>query len=72
MPPYLGSGGFIEFKRTSMEHSLNGTLVPSDVNATRKRFSLTGVKGNIITGDKVDIERTDGSSNLELVSGHNA
>ena len=72
MPTYLGSGGFIEFKRTSMEHSLTGTLVPSDVNTTRKRFSLTGVKGNIITGDKVDIKRTDGSSNLELVSGHTA
>tara|TARA_Y100001963_G_scaffold148593_1_gene226730 strand:+ start:494 stop:1363 length:870 start_codon:yes stop_codon:yes gene_type:complete len=71
MPTYLGSGGFIEFKRTSMEHSLDGTLVPSDVNVDRKRFSLTGVKGNIITGDKVDIKRTDGSANLELVSGHN-
>ena len=71
MPTYLGSGGFIEFKRSSMEHSLNGTLTPSDVNTARKRFSLTGVKGNIITGDKVEISRTDGSSNLELVSGHN-
>ena len=71
MPTYLGSGGFIEFKRTSMDHSLKGTLVPSDVNTTRKRFSITGIKGNIITGDKVEIKRVDGSSNLELVSGHN-
>ncbi len=70
MPTYLGSGGFIEFKRSSMEYSLSGTLVPSDVNTARKRFSFTGVKGNIITGDKVDIKRTDGSSNLQLVSGH--
>ena len=70
MPTYLGSGGFIELKRTSMEHSLNASMVPSDVNTTRKRFSVTGVKSNIITGDKVEIERTDGSSNLELVSGH--
>ena len=53
-----------------MEHSLNASMVPSDVNTTRKRFSVTGVKSNIITGDKVEIERTDGSSNLELVSGH--
>ena len=71
MPTYLGSGGFIEFKRTSMDHSLKGTLVPSDVNTTRKRFSITGIKGNIITGDKVEIKRIDGSSNLELVSGNN-
>ena len=54
-----------------MDHSLKGTLVPSDVNTTRKRFSITGIKGNIITGDKVEIKRIDGSSNLELVSGHN-
>ena len=53
-----------------MEHSLNASMVPGDVNTTRKRFSVTGVKSNIITGDKVEIERTDGSSNLELVSGH--
>tara|TARA_Y100001938_G_scaffold113598_1_gene155869 strand:- start:903 stop:1772 length:870 start_codon:yes stop_codon:yes gene_type:complete len=72
MPTYLGSGGFIEFKRTSMEYSLTGTFVPSDVNTTRKRFSIKGIKGNIITGDKVDIKRTDGSSNLELVSGINS
>ena len=70
MPTYLGSGGFIELKRTSMEHSLNASMVPGDVNTTRKRFSVTGVKSNIITGDKVEIKRTDGSSNLELVSGH--
>ncbi len=70
MPTYLGSGGFIELKRTSMEHSLNASMVPGDVNTTRKRFSVTGVKSNIITGDKIEIERTDGSSNLELVSGH--
>ena len=72
MPTYLGSGGFIELKRTSMEHSLNASMVPSDVNTSRKRFSVNGVKGNIITGDRLSISRTDGSGNLELVSGHNA
>jgi len=72
MPTYLGSGGFIELKRTSMEHSLNASMVPSDVNTSRKRFSVTGVKSNIITGDKVEIKRTDSTANLELVSGHSA
>ena len=72
MPTYLGSGGFIELKRTSMEHSLNASMVPGDVNTSRKRFSVNGVKGNIITGDRLSISRTDGSGNLELVSGHNA
>ena len=70
MPTYLGSGGFIELKRTSMEHCLSASMVPSDVNTSRKRFSVTGVKSNIITGDKIEIKRIDGSSDLELVSGH--
>jgi len=72
MPTYLGSGGFVELKRTSMEQSLTASMVPSDVNTSRKRFSVNGVKGNIITGDRLSISRTDGSGNLELVSGHNA
>ena len=72
MPTYLGSGGFVELKRTSMEQSLTASLVPSDVNTSRKRFSVNNVKGNIITGDRLSIKRTDGSANLELVSGHNA
>ena len=55
-----------------MEHSLNASLVTSDVNTSRKRFSVTGVKSNIITGDKVEIKRTDSTANLELVSGHSA
>ena len=55
-----------------MEHSLNASMVPSDVNTSRKRFSVNGVKGNLITGDRLSISRTDGSGNLELVSGHNA
>tara|TARA_B100000287_G_scaffold360140_1_gene352403 strand:+ start:508 stop:1377 length:870 start_codon:yes stop_codon:yes gene_type:complete len=70
MPTYLGSGGFVELKRTSMEHSLTASMVPSDINTSRKRFSVDGVKGNIITGDRLSISRTDGSGNLELVSGH--
>tara|TARA_R100001015_G_C4605738_1_gene160790 strand:- start:21 stop:890 length:870 start_codon:yes stop_codon:yes gene_type:complete len=72
MPTYLGSGGFVELKRTSMEQSLTASIVPSDVNVSRKRFSVDNVKGNIITGDRISISRTDGSANLELVSGHNA
>ena len=72
MPTYLGSGGFIELKRTSMEHSLNASLVPSDVNNSRKRFSVDGIKSNIITGDKIEIKRTDSTANLELVTGHSA
>ena len=72
MPVYLGTGGFIELKRTSMDASLNATLAVSDVNTSRKRFSVDHKVGTIITGDKLDIARTDGTANLELVSGHSA
>ena len=72
MPVYLGTGGFIELKRTSMDASLNVTLAVSDVNISRKRFSFNYKVGIIITGDKIDIARTDGTDNLELVSGHSA
>ena len=72
MPVYLGTGGFIELKRTSMDASLNVTLAVSDVNTSRKRFSFNYKVGTIITGDKIDIARTDGTGNLELVSGHSA
>ena len=72
MPVYLGTGGFIELERTSMESSLNVTLTVSDVNTSRKRFSVDHKLGQIITGDKLDISRTDGTGNLELVNGHSA
>ena len=70
MPVYLGTGGFVELKRTSLDASLNVTLAVSDVNTSRKRFSFSYKVGTIITGDKIDIARTDGTGNLELVSGH--
>ena len=72
MPVYLGTGGFIELQRTSMDASLQSTLRVSDVNTSRKRFSFSYKVGTIITGDRLDIERTDGTGNLELVSGHSA
>ena len=70
MPVYLGTGGFIELKRTSMDVSLNGTLKVSDVNPDRRRFSFNYKVGAILTGDKIDIDRTDGTGNLELVIGY--
>ena len=63
MPVYLGTGGFIELKRTSMDVSLNGTLKVSDVNPGRRRFSFNYKVGAILTGDKIDIDRTDGTGN---------
>ena len=70
MPVYLGEGGFVELKRSSMDKALYTSLVPSDVNVNRKRFSVDQDLGSLITGDRLRISTNDGSS-LELVSGHN-
>tara|TARA_Y100001938_G_scaffold130810_1_gene187175 strand:+ start:384 stop:1262 length:879 start_codon:yes stop_codon:yes gene_type:complete len=64
-----GDDGFVELKRTSLEYSLQTSLVPSDVNTGRKRFSVEGISESVITGDRIEISTVDGS-NLELVSGH--
>ena len=69
MPVVLGQKGFIELQRTSLQYALTTTLDTSDVNTTRKRFSVDFASGSIITGDKLQISTTDGS-NLQLVSGH--
>ena len=70
MPVVLGQKGFIELQRTSLQYALTTTLDTSDVNTSRKRFSVDFAAGSIITGDKLEISTKDGS-NLELVSGHN-
>ena len=70
MPVYLGTGGFIELKRTSADSSLDGTLKVSDVNIERRRFSFNYKTGAILTGDRIDLNRTDGTGNLELVAGY--
>jgi len=70
VPVYLGEGGFVELKRSSMDKALSATLVPSDVNVSRKRFSVEQDLGSLITGDRLAISTKDGS-NLRLVSGHN-
>ncbi len=68
MPVYLGTGGFIELKRTSTD-AASGKLKAIDVDPTIKRFSFNYKLGSILTGDRLDIKRTDGVGDLELVSG---
>tara|TARA_B100000131_G_scaffold73443_1_gene69705 strand:+ start:10652 stop:11527 length:876 start_codon:yes stop_codon:yes gene_type:complete len=70
VPIYLGETGFVELQRSSDEKGVVSPLNPSDVNVTRKRFSVEKVSGAILIGDKISIATEDGS-NLELISGHN-
>ena len=70
MTVYLGDEGAVQIVRKSGE-PINGTLDPGDVAVDRKRFSLSDhdIHGELISGDQVDIRRTDGG-NLVLITGH--
>ena len=70
MTVYLGDKGAVQIKRKSGE-PVRGRLVPDDVSVEKRRFSLddNDIQGELISGDQVDLIRTDGG-NLQLVEGH--
>ena len=69
MAVYLGTSGAVELQRKSGA-PLNVTLKQADVSTVKRRFSLNDdVQGTLITGDQVDILRTDGN-NLEFIKDH--
>ena len=71
MTVYLGENGSVQIKRKSGE-PIRGGLTPGDVSVAKRRFSLADndIQGELISGDQVDIKRTDGG-NLQLVAAHN-
>jgi len=69
MGVYFGQSGEIALKRDSLQSTLSTKLDPSDVNTSRRRFSVDHSSGSLLTGDKVDIATAD-KSTLELVNGH--
>jgi|TARA_Y100000033_G_scaffold25273_1_gene23880 hypothetical protein len=62
MSVYLGTFGEVELKREFDGSDLRSTINPSDVNATKKRFSFDFDHGQLLTGDQVEITSTDGSA----------
>jgi|TARA_R100000084_G_C4649169_1_gene148640 hypothetical protein len=69
MSVYLGHQGQIELQRVSSDRWLYSELAPSDVNVSRKRFSVEFATGALVTGDLVTIATVDGTT-LELVDSH--
>ena len=69
MSVYLGHQGQIELQRVTSERWLYSELAPSDVNVSRKRFSVEFAAGALVTGDLVTIATVDGTT-LELVDSH--
>jgi len=69
MSVYLGYTGSVELDRDSTDAPLETVLDPSDVNVSRRRFSVDFNVSALVTGDRVEIATVDGST-LQLVSGH--
>lgn len=61
MGVYLGNVGNIELIRKSLEGTKESLVNPSDVNASRDRFSFDFDEGYLITGDLIEIKSTDGT-----------
>lgn len=64
---YLGNVGNIELTRKSLEGSKESVVNPSDVNASRNRFSFDFDPSYLISGDLVEIATIDGT-NLDFVA----
>ena len=62
MSVYLGTYGEIELQRQFDGSELRSTINPSDVNATKKRFSFDFEHGQLISGDQIEITSTDGTA----------
>lgn len=59
MSVYLGSFGRITLERTASVGALASIVNPSDVNVSRRRFSFDFDSGQLLTGDRIQIRRTD-------------
>jgi hypothetical protein len=69
MSVYLGTFGKVELQRQFDGGELFSTINPSDVNATRKRFSFDFKHGQLLTGDQVEITSTNAAA-LSFISGY--
>ena len=67
MAVLLGCEGSIELRRSSQEEHFDGTVVPSDVNALKGRFSFDFPDGMLMTGDQLELKSKDGS-NLTFIA----
>ena len=67
MGVYLGYTGSVQLQRQAIEGIKNSVVNPSDVNATKNRFSFDFDPGYLINGDRIQIATTD-STDLDFVA----
>lgn len=66
MAVYLGDAGLVSLQRSGGT-SYASTLDPADVNVAQKRFSFDFPNTTFITGDYLQLNRTDGGGNLDFI-----
>ena len=69
MSIYLGTHGKVELRRQFDGTDLRSTVNISDVNATRKRLSFDFQRGQLVTGDQVEITSTNNAA-LSFISSY--
>lgn len=60
MTVFLGVAGYVELQRSLTGDVFTSVVNPSDVNASKDRFSFDFPDGMLLTGDRIEIKATDG------------
>lgn len=61
MAVFLGYTGRVELRRSTQDEGFSTTLKPSDVNASKNRFSFDFDLGTFLSGDQIELRTTDGT-----------
>lgn len=60
MTVFLGVAGYVELQRSLTDEVFTSVVNPSDVSASKNRFSFDFPSGMLLTGDRIEIKATDG------------
>lgn len=69
MSVYLGSAGYVELRRTSVDQPYRATIHVSDVNEAADRFSFDFPVGQFLTGDLLEFRTLEAGRVFDLVAG---
>ena len=62
MTVFVGNSGVVKLRRSTPSTAFTSTVDPSDVNASKKRFSFDFPQEMLLTGDLLQIESTNGAN----------
>ena len=62
MTVFVGNSGVVKLRRSTPSTAFTSTVDPSDVNASKKRFSFDFPQEMLLTGDLLQIKSTNGAN----------